>query len=103
MDPWFIATERFLPGDDSWESYVRWSGLTQLTELISLDPELCPSLIGEWDASYEHRMVGGPIKDPLPFGLFTDLDFLRNEVAHVFSCELFSSCNNLWAIFRLEE
>ncbi len=38
MIPWFIATEQFTPEcGKRWDDYIRWSGLTQLEEVVSLD------------------------------------------------------------------
>ena len=53
MHPWFIATERFGPWDgQAWIKYVKWSGLEQLEELVSLDSTLCdtvlPNIKGEY-------------------------------------------------------
>jgi hypothetical protein len=51
----FAAHERFGPfSGDSWTNYVNWSGLIHLTELVSTDNLLCPSVINElvdsdWD------------------------------------------------------
>jgi hypothetical protein len=46
MRPLYTATARF---DSSlgavWHNYVEWSGLSQLTEVVSLDDSLCPRLV----------------------------------------------------------
>ena len=45
MEPVFVAKRRFDPGaGERWRRYVDWSGLTQLTELVSLDEILCPTV-----------------------------------------------------------
>jgi hypothetical protein len=48
MRPLFTAVETFGPSDgDAWRKYVEWSGLTQLSELVSLDQSLCQPAIKE--------------------------------------------------------
>jgi hypothetical protein len=45
MQPVFVAKRRFDPdAGERWTRYVDWSGLTQLTELVSLDEILCPAV-----------------------------------------------------------
>jgi hypothetical protein len=45
MEPLFVAKRRFDPGaGERWKQYVAWSGLTQLSELVSLDEILCPTV-----------------------------------------------------------
>jgi hypothetical protein len=57
MIPWFTATQPFTPADgDRWIDYVKWSGLTQLQEVVSLDGMLCPTLLPEIkDEYWPHR------------------------------------------------
>lgn len=50
----FTARERFDPERSvGWDSYVEWSGLTQVREIVTLDDMLCPPLVGfaddRWD------------------------------------------------------
>jgi hypothetical protein len=51
----YIAVSKFDPEDkDRWDSYVEWSGLTQIHELISFDPMLCSNVVDDlvdedWD------------------------------------------------------
>ena len=52
MTPWFIATKRFDSTDQGWASYIDFSGLLQLTEVVSLDGLLCPSLTNEFKEEY---------------------------------------------------
>lgn len=78
MIPWFIATERFSPDSgDAWTTFVDWSGLTHLTEVVSLDPMLCPTLLPDVKASYWPHIVN----EDFALGFFTDLAFLRSEIA----------------------
>jgi hypothetical protein len=79
MTPWFIATEPFTPEHEHWASYIKWSGLHQLTELISLDPMLCPSVLTELKDEYWPHIVN----EDLMLDFFVDFDFLCNEVAGV--------------------
>jgi hypothetical protein len=45
MAIYFTAVKRFdSSAGDSWEKFVNWSGLFNLTEVITLDCSLCPSL-----------------------------------------------------------
>ena len=77
MTPWFIATERFSPAKgDTWGTYVSWSGLTQLDEVVSLDPMLCPTLLPDIKANYWPHIVN---QDFL-LNFFVDLAFLRREI-----------------------
>src|SRR5262249_8978200 len=57
MQPWFIATETFTPRSDAWAKYVAWSGLTQLDEVVSLDPMLCPSVLPDIKPQYWPHIV----------------------------------------------
>jgi hypothetical protein len=55
MAIYFTAVKRFdSSAGDSWEKFVNWSGLFNLTEVITLDCSLCPSLFldlvrEDWD------------------------------------------------------
>ena len=78
--PAFIATERFGPWDqERWEGYVKWSGLTQLEELVSLDGMLCPTVLGDIKDSYWPNIVN----EDFLLDYFTNLDFLLEEVADI--------------------
>ncbi|MFN7914705.1 MAG: hypothetical protein U0Q55_05150 [Vicinamibacterales bacterium] len=78
MVPWFIATERFSPDSgDAWTTFVDWSGLTHLTEVVSLDPMLCPTLLPDVQPGYWPHIVN----EDFALGFFTDLAFLRGEIA----------------------
>ncbi|TGR67586.1 hypothetical protein EN866_40555, partial [Mesorhizobium sp. M2D.F.Ca.ET.223.01.1.1] len=76
MQRLYIATEKFGPSDGPrWESYVAWSGLTQLNEVVTLDGMLCPAALGEIKDSYWPHIVN----EDFMLGFFVDLDFLLSE------------------------
>lgn len=78
MVPWFIATERFSPDSgDAWTTFIDWSGLTHLGEVVSLDPMLCPSVLPDVKVHYWGHIVN----EDFMLGFFTDLAFLRAEIA----------------------
>lgn len=78
MAPWFIALRKFGPADgDKWTDYVKWSGLSQLDELISLDSMLCPTLLPDIEDDYWPHIVN----EDFCLHFFTDLAFLRRQVA----------------------
>jgi hypothetical protein len=46
--PLYIVTERLDPGGgEKWDSYLSWSHLSQLDEVVSLDSSLCPPVVDE--------------------------------------------------------
>ena len=66
----FVVVDRFDASDASWANYIAWSGLTQLTALVSLDCILCgATLHPNTDGYWEH------VVDPR-FALFDDLAWL---------------------------
>jgi hypothetical protein len=73
MGPLYIATERFTPSrGQEWTRYVAWSGLDQLTEVVSLDSLLCPPVV-----SGDHRRrLGAHRERGLHARLIHDLDYL---------------------------
>ena len=77
MTPWFIATEPFTPANgDRWTDYVKWSGLTQLQELVSLDGMLCPTLLPEIKDDYWPHIV----EEDFMLNYFLDFDYLMAQV-----------------------
>jgi hypothetical protein len=77
MTPWFIATKRFTPEDgEAWDSYIKWSGLTQLEELVSV---ALPTPLEEIRDDYWDHIV----QEQFMLRYFLDFDFLMNEVAGV--------------------
>lgn len=80
MEPWFIATQKFSPADEeNWTEFIEWSRLTQLDEVVSLDPILCPPLLPNMKEEYWPYIVDEAFL--LPF--FTDLPFLLHEVSTI--------------------
>ena len=80
MNPLFIATEPFTPQDgDKWRNYIQWSGLTQLTEVVSLDQMLCPPILPEIKTKYWPHIVN----EDFMLHYFLDLDFLKHEIVSV--------------------
>ena len=73
-DPVFVAKRRFDPGEgEHWERYVAWSGLTQLTELVSLDEILCPTVPATLIAAdWEHN-----VHADYQTSYFRSLEYLR--------------------------
>jgi len=76
MQPWYVATETFAPGHEGWATYIAWCGLTQLDEVVSLDPMLCPSLLPEIMAEYWPHIVN----EDFMLNFFVDLEFLLGEL-----------------------
>jgi len=78
MQPLFIATEPFDPlAGDGWVSFVEWSELSQLTELVSLDSMMCPSVLREIKPDYWPHIVN----ESYMLHFFTDVPFLLNEIS----------------------
>jgi hypothetical protein len=76
--PWFIAVERFGPANGAaWAKYVEWSKLDQVEELVSLDNMLCPTVLKDIrDHHWPHI-----VNEDCYLHFFTDLEFLRQELA----------------------
>lgn len=89
MTPWFIATEKFDQSSSGWKKYIAWSGLEQVNEVISLDSSLCPTVLPEIKIEYWNHIV----KEDFMIQFFTDLDYLRGEIANIRG-------KNLLCVFR---
>jgi hypothetical protein len=77
VQPWYIATESFSPrSSDAWQTFVDWSGLIQLDEVVSLDPMLCPAVLAEIKPEYWPHIVN----EDFMLQFFVDLGFLRAQV-----------------------
>jgi hypothetical protein len=74
----YAAVTRFDPTlGEKWQSYINWSGLTQLREVISLDGLLCPSIFQELtDEDWSHN-----VHEDFKTDLFFDLDHVLKRVA----------------------
>ena len=80
MTPWFIATEPFGPDDgERWQKYIKWSRLTQLSEVVSLDSSLCPSVLPDVKDDFWPHIVN----EDYMLAYFTDLEFLKKQVSTV--------------------
>lgn len=74
MQPWYIVTEKFSPEDGAkWDGYIQFSGLTQLTELVSLDDAVCPPVLKEIKPEYWPYITDQSF-------YFTDLPFLLGQI-----------------------
>jgi hypothetical protein len=78
LEPVFVAKRRFDAGaGERWARYVAWSGLTQLTELMSLDDILCPTVPETLIAAdWEHN-----VHADYQTSYFRSLEYLRRRVA----------------------
>ena len=77
IKPVFTAVESFdAQSGDRWTDYIRWSGLTHVKEIVSLDSWLFPSLFDELtDEDWNHNVhADGRIH------LFRDLPYLLQRV-----------------------
>jgi hypothetical protein len=79
MTPWFIATERFTPEDETWNGFIQFSGLTQLKELVSLDSSLCPTVLPTTKPEYWPHIVN----EDFMLNFFLDFDFLIEQIKNV--------------------
>jgi hypothetical protein len=78
--PWFIATERFTPdAAESWSTYIAWSRLTQLREVVSLDPMLCPPVLPTIKPEYWPYIVN----EDFMLNFFVDFPYLLQQVAGI--------------------
>lgn len=67
----YIAKEKFGPfSGTEWTKYIDWSGLTQLTEVVTLDGMFGPVALGETKDSYWPHIVN----EDYMLDFFVDLD-----------------------------
>ncbi len=73
----YAAVRRFDPADgENWRGYLDFSGLSQLTALVSLDGTLCPSVIGDLTPTdWQHNVRQDYLTD-----FFQDLDYLLTRL-----------------------
>lgn len=79
MTPIFAACQRFdSQRGDAWTRYVEWSGYAHLSEVVSIDTILCPSLIDalideDWNFNVHanHRVH-----------CFRDYEYLKRRIAY---------------------
>jgi hypothetical protein len=78
MGPLFVATQPFGPQDgQKWLDYIKWSGLSQLDELVTLDLSYGPLLLTTIEDHYWPHIVN----EDFMLHLFVDLEFLLQETA----------------------
>lgn len=89
MTPLFIVTKRFDPTrGKAWHGYIARSKLSQLSEVVSLDACLCPSVVTEiLDEDWAHI-----VNESFMLDYFTDLDYLLRRCGG-------SSGRNLLCVF----
>jgi hypothetical protein len=90
MHPYFIATERFDPTSSRWQTYIRWSKLTQLTDVITLDTVLCPAVVSEIDRDMWSHIVN----ENFMLTCFTDLQSLLARIGHARSMNVLAVMQN---------
>ncbi|MCB0167310.1 MAG: hypothetical protein KDI79_23980 [Anaerolineae bacterium] len=104
--PYFIAVEAFAPDSgQAWQEYIAWSGLTQLTEVVSLDILLCAPVIDELTAEdWNYNVQENYLTD-----YFHDLDYLLRRVDTLTSINILavllnpeSDARRLWAEDRFQ-
>ena len=78
MEAIYLAVMRFDPScGERWRSFIEWSGLTGLREVISLDGILCPDFVQELtDEDWQHN-----VHEDFKAFCFRDLDYLVAKVA----------------------
>jgi hypothetical protein len=76
-DFWFTARTKFGPEQgESWQQYIQWAGLPQLTGLFSLDISLCPEVIDQLiSEDWQHN-----VQQDYRLFYFRDLDYLLGRV-----------------------
>jgi hypothetical protein len=74
----FVAKRCFDPAlGESWGRYVEWSGLSQLSEVVSLDDILCPTVPVQLSAADWEYNVHADYQT----SYFRSLEYLRERVA----------------------
>ena len=78
--PVYTVRQRFGPADaEPWTSYVKWSGLSHLSEVVSLDRVLWPSPLGELVADDWLHNVQADFR----LDLFRDLPYLLRRTGNL--------------------
>ena len=74
----YSAVERFDPAcGQRWQDFIKWSGLTHLREVVSLDTILCPTIFEELsDEDWQHN-----VHEDYKLHLFRDLEYVLDRVA----------------------
>lgn len=78
MEALFVAERCFdATAGERWNRYIAWSGLSQLSEVVSLDAVLCPTVPEELIAADWEYNVHADYKT----SYFRALEYLRDRVA----------------------
>ena len=74
----YSAVRRFDPScGEPWQDFIKWSGLTQLREVVSLDSILCPRICEELtEEDWRHN-----VQEDHKLHLFYDLEYLLGRAA----------------------
>lgn len=76
MEIWFTARRKFGPGNPGWDEYIKWSGLSQLVEVCSLDTMLNLSLFQELTAEdWQHN-----IHEDFCISYFREADYVMERL-----------------------
>ncbi|MFG6106794.1 hypothetical protein U2F10_31440 [Leptothoe sp. EHU-05/26/07-4] len=78
MTQWmFTARQRFIPPQtQDWHSYIKFSGFTHITEVVTLDYILCPDLIDDlMDEDWSYN-----VQADCRITWFTNLAYLRQRI-----------------------
>src|SRR5690349_1645395 len=74
--PVYVAKRRFGPAvGEAWQRYLAWSGLDHLSELVTLDTILCPTVPEELTPEDWRHNVAADYQT----GYFRSLDYLRSR------------------------
>ena len=81
----FTALDKFTYRDgDKWDKYIEWSKLSNLTEVISLDVMLCPSIIEDYtEDDWDHHSEETDIH-----GFFTSFDYVIQRINDAKHCQI---------------
>jgi hypothetical protein len=93
LGPLYIAVEPFdARRGDEWGKYVAWSGLSHVSEIVSLDSMLCPRVIDKIiDEDWPHI-----VNENFMLDYFVDLDYLLERAGPM-------KAKNLLCVFRNPE
>lgn len=77
---WYITVQRFEPSfGEAWDKYVAWSGLRQLSEVVSLDIALCQPVLTAshfTEEDWQHNVHADFFCD-----FFLDFEYLHNRTS----------------------
>ena len=90
LGPLYIVTEPFdARRDTEWSNFVAWSGLGQVSEVVSLDSILCPPVVASLiDADWPHI-----VNENFMLNYFVDLGYLLTRAGPL-------AGKNLLCVFR---